>query len=208
MAHDDFYRAFIPDSFCVLGKKLLPLSLGHLIILNRIGSPFVVQSDDPADVGDLGVAVWVCSRNYRDGCDFIASDDKESTLYKWGSRLRRNPLFFWCQRRINWEEAFAVFKDYIEQGTNCPVWGIEENEKRGSYQIDTSPYQIVRSELLHCTSMTDEEILDRPWSVCLWDFISIRAMEGQLRMYDRHTVDDAQRKANEIQARLEAKWRT
>ena len=43
---------------------MLPLTLGHLVVLSRIESPFADATIDPAliGVGDLAVALWVCSR--------------------------------------------------------------------------------------------------------------------------------------------------
>ena len=38
----DYYQAAVPDGWQILGVKLRPLSLGHLILLKRYGSAFVV----------------------------------------------------------------------------------------------------------------------------------------------------------------------
>jgi hypothetical protein len=44
----------------VLGVQLLPLSLGHALLLESIASPLMRGAD--AGAGDLARAVWICSR--------------------------------------------------------------------------------------------------------------------------------------------------
>jgi len=40
---DDFYSVAIPEQRQILGLKLRPLSLGHVIILHRIESAFLCE---------------------------------------------------------------------------------------------------------------------------------------------------------------------
>ena len=56
-----FQTAFLlPTPPRVLGRQLLPFSLGHSLTLESISSP--VLRDGECLPGDLAVAVWVCSR--------------------------------------------------------------------------------------------------------------------------------------------------
>ena len=67
----DYYQAAVPDGWQVLGVKLRPLSLGHLILLKRYGSAFVVGGI-PTEA-DLVLSVLICSRTYEDGVELVES---------------------------------------------------------------------------------------------------------------------------------------
>jgi hypothetical protein len=56
----DYARRCIPDTVTVFGVRLAPFSLGHWLILERIGSPFATGGEKtPAD---LAMAIFICSR--------------------------------------------------------------------------------------------------------------------------------------------------
>ena len=89
---DEFYKACIPDPVHVLGFKLRPLSLGHIIILHRIDSPFV--SGKEFDLSDLASAVLICSLTYKEAIETILDPDLDR-----GSHLGYRALFRFGRHR-------------------------------------------------------------------------------------------------------------
>lgn len=55
----------LPDRWTVLGVRLKPLLVGHLLLLERVQSPFL--TGEKIMESDLTQAVWICANSYSDG---------------------------------------------------------------------------------------------------------------------------------------------
>jgi hypothetical protein len=42
------------------------------------------------------------------------------------------------------------------------------------------------------TTLTESELMDRPWGLCLQDFIALQVMEGKCQIQDREEIENAQ----------------
>jgi len=190
MLSESYYEAALPEPFTILGLRLRPLSMGHLIILNRIGSPFVCDTEKLTGLGDLAVACLICSKTYQEGAALLSDTDLPVALYRWGRRLTK-PHWWSKRREIDLQEKFSLFADYIKSATEIPehYW-----TQDGGSSVEAPMAQTVKVQLLMKTSLTESELLDRPWRLCLWDMLTIRAMEGQLRFIDG--IEEAQAQAN------------
>lgn len=58
--HPAFASYFLGECPKVCGWKLLPLQLGHVALLDAVGSPFM--SGEAVTVNDVVAAAWACSR--------------------------------------------------------------------------------------------------------------------------------------------------
>ncbi len=38
---------------------------------------------------------------------------------------------------------------------------------------------------------TEAEIMDRSWALCLWDFVTLRALKGEVSMVAKEEIDKA-----------------
>lgn len=61
----DYAEAHSPDSWRILGVRLLPFRAGHKLILQRTGSPFLFDTVGDIEIEHLIFALWVCSRPYK-----------------------------------------------------------------------------------------------------------------------------------------------
>lgn len=61
----DYAEACIPDRWMILGRMLLPFSVGHNILLERVQSPFSITGN--VELADLVQAVWICERDFESG---------------------------------------------------------------------------------------------------------------------------------------------
>lgn len=59
----DYAEACLPDRWTVLGVRLPAFTVGHLLLLERIESPFA--GGGQPDESDLIKAVWICSGSYK-----------------------------------------------------------------------------------------------------------------------------------------------
>ena len=73
----DYMGAVIPLPVRVIGTRLKPFSLGHVLILERLGCSFVCGGIPT--VGDLLLGIVVCSRDYSDALQAV--DSWRATLH-------------------------------------------------------------------------------------------------------------------------------
>lgn len=60
-----YAEALWPDEWQVLGIWLKPMTIGHALLLTRVGNPFApfAEIHRPATGVDLAQALWICSRD-------------------------------------------------------------------------------------------------------------------------------------------------
>lgn len=70
MAAPRYSEALWPDPVRVAGVRLQPLTLGHALLLQRLRSPYATGAA-VAGLGDLLLAVYVCSRPWKRAAEGI-----------------------------------------------------------------------------------------------------------------------------------------
>jgi len=181
MKYDPFYEAAIPEPVRLLGQDLRPLSIGHLMLLKRIGSPFVCPGDGPILIGDLAVAVFICCQTYEEGLDAIRGGDIAKTMARWGKQLK-NVKGDELQRR------FEMFREYMDAAFVSPSYSVSSRVKGGSVNMPLE--QVIKCVLLMKTTLTESEILNRPFSLCQWDYVTLCAIEGNIEVLMPEDADN------------------
>jgi len=108
-------RDLVPEAHNVLGTMLRPFSVGHHILLNRIGSPFCGDSDgDVVSTPEaLALAVFVCSSPYSQTEEAILRGEWQSEFARWMTALKPR----WYQRtRFVHETESDKFSKYLVDG--------------------------------------------------------------------------------------------
>jgi len=195
---DDFYSVAIPEQRQILGLKLRPLSLGHVIILHRIESAFVCEGIP--DYQELAIAALICSLSYEDGLQALADADTPRVLKLLGERITgvnewRVRLGLRKPRVIDLEANIKAFTDYIQEGSRIPHYSYTPGDFK---QMDCPSVQIIKVALMRDLKFTESEILNRSWALCLWDHVTLKAMSGQVSMVDRSEVENAQATAERL----------
>lgn len=198
-----YYRSAIPEPRTVLGLPLRPFCLGHLIILTRFESPILL---DPATAisSDLLFAVFVCSRSYEDCLEALSSGEVFAWVADWSRQLTRPTFLQKIGLRpassIDWAAKFKSFAEYVAEASKHPTFSVEDN---GRIRSLAQPLPaIVRTTLLAKTSLSDKEILNRPWGLALTEYLTIRAMEGVIQLTDSDAIEAARRAAEEYEAAM------
>jgi hypothetical protein len=62
--------------------------------------------------------------------------------------------------------------------------------------------QLVKCSLQRAFGFTDEVMLDRSWSQCLWDYVTLKALDGQIQMTERDAIKEAQEAAERLAKKL------
>lgn len=189
---EDFYAAAIPEQRFVLGLALKPLSVGHIILLHRIKSAFVCGDTFP-DYEDLVCSALVCSLSYEDALEVIEDPDTPKVLKRWADKLTGNREWlvrfgFKLPRVIDLKAHCEVMANYIAEQSKLPHYSYAP----GDFKEQSCPsVQLVKVTLMRDMKFTDSEILNRSWILCLWDYITLKALKGEVRMVDKEKIDDA-----------------
>ena len=109
----DAYAAIVlAESPVILGRRLLPFSLGHHFALRALGSPFVTGGK--IEASDTVLAVWVCSHSWQALCDKLRMHrgDIEKECKTWGRRASKDGM--------DVAAASTALAGYIAAHTNAP----------------------------------------------------------------------------------------
>lgn len=117
----DYIESWFIDDRVILGQRLRPLSLGHLLLLGRVKSKYVEGGVPMLD--DLLLGLIICSNDFKTGCALIESPDELFRgVYKWGRRLNFHPWYKLWRRKAppNLELASNDFQQYLKDGQKRP----------------------------------------------------------------------------------------
>jgi hypothetical protein len=182
----DYYLAAIPEPVTLLGLRLKPFSLGHVVLLHRIESSFVVGGVPTCD--DLAASVLICAQDYREAIESFNNPDLTKFMARWFKKLTWRG---WFKRRgfVDLEAKAKEFAEYVKNGSKLPYYSFTEADVKESHQ---EPVQSVKIALMTKTTLTESELMDRPWGLCLQDFIALQVMEGKCQIQDREEIENAQ----------------
>lgn len=197
----DFYSASIPEPTTILGVRLKPLSLGHLLILHRLKSAFVT-ADEPVTIHDLALSVLVCAASYKEALEVFERRDMPKLFKKWHFKLTGgwlSHLGFRKLKVVDYPEKVRQFSEYLQRGSNCPNYSYATSDSKA---MECPTIQIVKVTLMREMGFTEAELMDRPWALCLWDFVTLKAIDGTVKFVNSDTLAEARRVADALQERL------
>lgn len=200
---DPFYLAAIPEPRTILGLRLRPLSLGHIILLHRLESAYVCGGKP--DFSDLSLSILICASTYEEGLSHLDNPDLYSELRRWSRKLTGDDkwtvrLGFRKPKQIDFEEKHKAFSDYIADGSKLPNYHFNPSDFT---QIACPSAQIVKVTLMREMKFTEPEMLNRSWALCLWDFVTLKAISGSIKMMDGDEVNEALNIANALRDKIE-----
>lgn len=198
-----YYGAAIPDPWDILGVRLRPFSLGHVVLLNRIESPFIVGGTLPT-FDDLAFAVLVCSKNYEDGLRSIEDPNLPKILRQWADRL--TGLKRWMVRcrlktatPVDFAKSALEFFAYIKEHSTVPKY---EYNPDHFHEMSCPDVQMVKVTLMREMRFGESEILNRNWGLCLWDWVTMRALDGKVKLVNEDNYNEAREIANQLFKKL------
>lgn len=160
---DRFFQAWYPANVRIFGRRLKPFCLAHWLHLAALRSP-LLASDEPVSVGDLLTAVRICSRQ-RMTLRFGRPGMMDRIRAGFS---RRNPLYF--------QQQAALFVKYLEAGSQGPKFW-EKSEV--VIPKERLPWILaIATNLLHSTSLSEEEVWFMPLGKALWYHAAIAVREG------------------------------
>lgn len=180
----DYLEQICPPPFRILGLRLLPLSIGRAILLQRHGCDPVI------DFAGLVTAVLICSRECVDLEPTLSDPWLPVKLRLW--RIR-------CGR-FDASEKLELFHSYIRAHNTGPK--IYQEDTPGT--LPGAPWlQHLRVHLMSKCGWSHHDVQELPYSQALWDYYTFWENEGQAEILgdDHHEMRAL---ANEFQARQDA----
>lgn len=168
-----------PPAPVVLGVRLVPYTVGHAILLQRLRSPYVLGGEITSS--DLAEAVLVCSQSPLESIKSIKSIWKDLALWLWGKRIQRMNLLAESDKFQLWlKEQSTAPEVLMEAGTKSkkPAMPWTERVLVGCLNIGIGPDDAVKMPLGDAERLilAHAEMMGQ---VQLWDDQSEAAWQSQ-----------------------------
>jgi hypothetical protein len=173
------FAAHIQEPYTVLGVRLRPITIGHAMLLARLGGGAWI---DGGEVGfnELALGVCVCS-----------SSSFESFLDAfYGGRIgeRISELSGLFQNGDTAKEV-ELFKAYLDEGMRGPKLLLTDGEDR---RLGSHFLQILRVQLKRQFRTSESDVMNVPIAVALWDLGTVMELDKSARIW---TDEDDELKA-------------
>lgn len=176
----DYVEAQLPKVTRIAGCRLLPLSVGHAMVLQRIRSPFVTSrafADSVPDrvpgTGDLSYLLWICSRPYLEAW---------RGLHRLSARLGRQ-LIAYRLRRGTASEVERCHEWLREQFT----WPRIDN-RRDVPALGAPALAAIKVTLMGELGMSEHQALSYPLALAFWDTAVEAERQGGISIIEETLV--------------------
>ena len=141
-----FAGSMLPPTPTILGRRLLPLSCWHSLLLMLAGSPWL--KGGASDWADVVFGVWVCSRAY---------DPAE----RWDFAKIAKEAVAWGKKNRGWDrdQAGALFAEYVDASFRFPSLRTPAN---GADSGVPWPFRAVATVMHYMPQLTEEQAWNLP----------------------------------------------
>lgn len=176
---EEYAAKIFPSPRRVLGIPLVPLTIGHALLLYRIQSPFFLGGD--VLPGQLVRAIYCLSRPCAAAADGLQSRRVAWLLRLWGRQVK------WLTRQPDRDLAVTEIDKHIEEAFRpAPLW---EEDTPGS--ACSAPYlAVLKVSLMTTFNLDPERALNYPINQAIWDLACDAERKGRTTW-----VSEAQAKA-------------
>ncbi len=168
-----------PKLVSALKLPLLPLSIGHLELLEQSGNPFL-DPDCPAHIfilPRLMEAALICSQTVEDA----RAMDHDILL---GLKIK---IWGWRIRKCDTVKEAQIFKEYIKQGMREPI------TRPGNGRIPGAPWYLQLRQFLEMRKgKSESEAVNYPYTKAVWEFCAYYEAEGQAEIRNSQELASAQ----------------
>lgn len=190
----NYLSAESPKLVAVLKLPLLPLSIGHLILLEQCGNPFLDPSESITStifcLPRLIEAAIICSHSYERA--------------RW---LNYNPvlplttsIWRWRIRKCDTIKEAQIFKEYIREGLREPII------RPGNGRIPGTPWYLqLKQFLMLIEGKSESEALNFSYRKAVVEYFAHYELQGQCEV--RNSQELASAASITTEEELVKKWR-
>lgn len=153
----------IPEPHCVLGTLLRPFSLGHHLLLTKLGSPFASEPAADATPDQLGIAVFICAAPYTESLAALLRGEWETEFKRWQKQIRPGLFAPRWQHHLELER----FRDYLSDGyRRAPVW---RHDAATGIRF-SAPWECLLKSRLVAGGYSEAEVLEKYLPAAWYDY--------------------------------------
>jgi hypothetical protein len=193
-----YAEACYPPRWRICGVLLQPFSLGHALLLDRVGSPLLWGEVARAIVADLIQGLWICSQAYPDAA---------ANLLRPMSRRWRLALWWiaWTfrNRHMLALTKLAMFREYVNEAMRRPP---VERDGEMSKPSSTPGILCIKRALMIDYGYSAEEALSLPYGQAQWEYYGYLEREGAVTFLDEEKQaerEEARRRNEKFRAHPE-----
>ena len=176
-----YSAAILPERVLLLGQRLQPLSIGHCLVLERMGNPFFVGGK--VEVEHLYEAVYICCQTMNEAWASFFDDNFAKKILKWHRMTKL----------VNFQHSCEVFTEYKESAMRFPP--VTSNGDEPKRELGT-PYLLQLKLVLQSKlNYPEAEALSKPIGAAIWEVYGLAEMRGDCRVMNaiEEEIADAHR---------------
>lgn len=203
--YDAYSVACNPDSYTVLGLHLRPLSLGKILIFQRLGLPYFNDAKTEVDFYDFITAVFICALTYEEFQNLVNEHPYKLTSWEniksLGKAHRLSPLAYqvhkWSKeisKAIKVSKDFNLFVEiekfnkYLSCINNEP--DIIASDSNGNKNNSGAPWTLgLITVLTGNLGYTFNEVVEMPIAKAIWEFYKYAESQGNVEFFDMEELE-------------------
>ncbi len=197
---EHYAKTVIPEPYTILGVKLHPLSLGHLILMKRFNCAFGADEiDRSGTLLDLLIAIAICGRKYEEFIEWFANEkERDDWLNKWYKSITKE-----AKKNEHWYlvNKFSMFNMYRKENISIPLY-FEGEENENDRESGAHWIQNVISTLTMKGRCSEKEVMDIPVSKALADYFKILENEGRITLMQDWELEAAEKAEKEAKEKV------
>lgn len=166
-ATECFAAVCAPGTVKILGVRIRPLTLGHVVLLSRIGNSLAVGGVESFD--DLVSGVQILSRDWRDGCSLLDRPRSTIKLRGWQLLCRlRNGIATGDFTPLAYApKQWRLLKIWFRNQTDLNNWPTfaSKSDKVGN-STSTPSEALILAGMMAEFSMTFDQVMNTPYALC------------------------------------------
>ena len=173
------YQARVKRYPFVFRHQLIPLTLGHLFLLEAIESPIIADRGE-ITLADIGAAVFICSHNH---------DKSAKKLNGWFFPIYAR---IWARyARAEWMLVdWPIFREYLSDGLRSPMLRPARRDGATTASCSAPGPWVKLMFAMHVLHMTREQAMETEVAELNTLYATFAAWSGSGELGDSSVIDD------------------
>lgn len=186
-----YLSAALPEPVTVFGNVLQPFSLGHELVLARLGFSARKGIDLPLTADETLLVIYVCSSPWLEAWDAICFSDWEQEIKDWALQIAEAGV------NVTGNEARDWIQFYLSRGFAEPRVQFKEPGK-GKSQVPQ--IEMVIQTLCGQCGMREDDVMAMSRPLAMWRFWSFLELSGK---YGVTVIDEQSAVAEALRKKVE-----
>lgn len=166
-----FLDTLFQPRFRVLGRSLLPMEVGHWLLLSKMGRLCLPRSDGVCPgSGDLAMAVYVTTRPHwvavKDAC--------RADLWF------RTRLLFLTKVGQMFQHSLEVWREYVRWNMDKPIYREISSNAGSGPAVLNQPFWLAYLRRAKASGMSERDALSQRIKTVLWESVAVQEEMGRV----------------------------